>query len=119
VGTTEDNGRVAVLREYSPHLVQLTPVRGRESQPRNALDYQVVLGQSACLVEAANIDLACHWDAVWLSAKDLLLHELDDREVNGDRELHGELRRDDISNNEDATKHNLVAAPVGVLETLR
>jgi len=78
VGTAEDNGRVAVLLEYSPHLMQLAPVRGRESQPRDALDNQVVLGQSACLVEAANVDLACHWDAVRLRAEDLLLHELDD-----------------------------------------
>ena len=50
---------------------------------------QVVLGEGARFVKAADIDFACERDSPRLRAKDLLLNQLDDRVIDGYRQLHG------------------------------
>ena len=50
---------------------------------------QVVLGERARFIEATDIDFACERDSPRLRAKDLLLDQLDNRVIDGYRQLHG------------------------------
>ena len=74
------------------------------------------MGQSTCFVKTANVDFASKWDSVRLCAKDLFLDQLNDRIVDGHRELHGELRWHNIRDNQNTTEHNLISASIRILE---
>mmetsp|Transcript_16379 Transcript_16379/g.27726 ORF Transcript_16379/g.27726 Transcript_16379/m.27726 type:complete len:204 (-) Transcript_16379:1063-1674(-) len=84
----------------------------------DALDDEVVLGEGAGLVEAADVDLSGVGDAEGLGAEDRLLDHGDDGVVDGERELHGQLGRHHVGDDEHAAQHDLVPASVGVLQPL-
>ena len=56
-----------------------------------AFDDKIILGESTCLVETADVDLASIWNTEWLCAEDDLFHECQDRVINSQRELHRKL----------------------------
>ena len=119
MSTTESKRRIFVLVEDLIHGMGLFAFLCCGAEASYSPDLEVVLSQRPRLIKAANVDLASHWDPVGFRAEDLLLHELDDGIIDGDGELHRKLWRDHISDNKDAAEHNLVAASVRVLKTLR
>ena len=119
MSTTESKRRIFIFVEDFVHSMGLFSFLSSSAEASNSPDLEVVLSQRSRLIKAANVDLASHRDAVGFRAENLLLHELDDGVVHGDRELHRKLGRNDISDNKNATEHNLVATSVRVLKALR
>ena len=106
--TAKNYGSVFILAKDTGHFIQFLILLWRHAYARYALNDQVILSQCASFIEAANVDLACERDSPWLCAENLLLNQLDNRVVDGDGKLHGELGRHYIGDNQDASEHNLI-----------
>jgi len=91
---------------------------GVNLHPRETFDDQVILGEGASLIKAADVDLACEGDPKRLSAENGFLDKLNDRVVNGHGELHRELGRNNIGYNQDTSEKKLLSASIGVLQPL-
>lgn len=102
------NGLVVLLRSPGDDV--------GEVDGRHAFDDQIVAGQRACLIEAANVYFACVWYPERLGAEDLLLDQSENRVVDRQRELHWKLWWHDVGDDEHAAEHDLVPAPVDVFE---
>ena len=88
MGASQDYRRVLFFTIDAGQLVNLRTLRRALAEARDSLDDQVVLRERARLVEAADVDFACERDPPRLCAKDLLLDQLNDRVIDGDRQLH-------------------------------
>lgn len=59
VGATEDDRRVFIPAEDGGHFMEFSHLFLVSADSRDALNHQVVLGERARLIEAADVDLAC------------------------------------------------------------
>ena len=89
--------------------------RARARRRRDALEQQVVRRERAGLVEAADLDAPRERDPERLRAEHAALDERDERRVDGDRQLHRQLGRDDARDDHDAVEQQLEAVALGVL----
>ena len=115
MSTSYDEASVFVLSKYTIELHYFVLLR-LVSNSKDSFYFEISLSQSACFIKTAYVDLASKWDSVGLCAKDLFLDQLNDRIVDGHRELHRKLRWHNICDNQDATEHNLISASIRVLE---
>ena len=106
---------VFVLGKYTIEFHDFVLLR-LVSNSKYSFNFEISLGQSSCFVKTANVDFASKWDSVRLCAKDLFLDQLNDRIVDGHRELHRELRWHNIRDNQNTTEHNLISASIRILE---
>ena len=106
---------VFVFSEYTIKLYNFVLLR-LVSYSKDSFNFEISLSQSTSFIKTANIDFASKWDSVWLCTKDLLLDQLNDRIVDGHRELHWEFRWYNICDNQNTTEHNLIPTSIRVLE---
>ena len=106
---------VFVLSKYTIEFNDFILLR-LVSNSKDSFNFEISLGQSTCFIETANVNFASKWDSVGLCAKDLFLNQLNDRIVDGHRELHREFRWYNICDNQNTTEHNLIPTSVRVLE---
>mmetsp|Transcript_14275 Transcript_14275/g.43112 ORF Transcript_14275/g.43112 Transcript_14275/m.43112 type:complete len:348 (+) Transcript_14275:2185-3228(+) len=85
-------------------------------QPCDALEEHVVAGERPSLVETAHVHLSGHHDAEGLGAEDPLARQGQQRGIDGDGELHGELGGNDAGNDHAAVQEKLEARPVHLLK---
>jgi len=76
------------------------------------------LSKSSGFVEAADINFTRVWDPERLCAKYRFLNHSDDRVVDSERKLHWEIWRNNISDDHNTSKHDLVSTTVRVFESL-
>ena len=88
MGASQDNRRVLFFAEDATQFVKLRALRLALAKAGDSLDDQVVLRECARFIEATDVDFACERDSPRLRAKDLLLDQLDDRVIDGYRQLH-------------------------------
>jgi hypothetical protein len=118
VATTHNNSYITVHCRNGLNRMQFLFISLRASNSSNTFNNEVTLSQSSSFVKATDINLPGKRNAVWFSAKNLLLDQLDNGVVYSHRQLHWEFRGDHIGQNKDATKQDLITGSVRVFQTL-
>lgn len=84
------------------------------SDARDTLNDQISLRQRSSLIKATDVNLASERNPEGFGTEELLLHQLNNAVVDSHAQLHRQLRRNNVGDNQDATKHDLVTRAIGI-----
>ena len=110
-----DEASVFVLGKYTIELHYFVLLR-LVSDSKDSFNFEISLCQSTRFIKTANVNFASKRDSIGFCAKDLFLDQLNDRIVDGHRELHRKLRWHNVCDDQNTTKHNLISTSIRVFE---